>query len=236
MLFGLGLQLVWPKTWLLGENTYLFFYIFFKSLIKTLHFLQVKSIAEKHWKVWLEPLPLRLIPILLVCRKNMASSKCAPNQWGLCTSPLFGTDYFGATEAPQCFADGCQIKKQNTEMHQMWISWRCSICEPLWAIISTWKILGFISFCFFSQRSYQYFEPWFNHLLFETLDIFSWCVAVKCFFSAVQQTWLFQHFLDPSLFSLWLSIYLPLDVCVVDKFSIILIDCHPNYLFGIHLL
>lgn len=40
--------------------------------------------------------------------------------------------------------------------------------------------------CLFDQHN-QYFEPCLNHVLFETLDIFS-CVAVKCFFSAVQQT------------------------------------------------
>lgn len=44
-----------------------------------------------------------------------------------------------------------------------------------------WTIL-----CLFEWNN-QYFEPCLNHLLFETLDIFS-CVAVKCFISAVQQT------------------------------------------------
>lgn len=64
----------------------------------------------------------------------------------------------------------------------------CLFSEFLLAVIplekkkkKVWTI-----WCLFELNN-QYFEPCLNHLLFETLDIFS-CVAVKCFFSAVQQT------------------------------------------------
>lgn len=78
-----------------------------------------------------------------------------------------------------------------------------------------------------SEWSNQYFEPCLNHLLFETLDIFS-CVAVKCFFLLYNRHNSSSNIFGSFLFSLLLFMYLPLDVCVVDKFSAILVKCHPN--------
>lgn len=116
--------------------------------------------------------------------------------WGVIYSPLVCDGFLSwRTQAPQGFLhDWCQtVYFTNIR----WGSLRDAAFVNSYEQSSCWrrrkkkrkdkkkKEFGTI-LCLFEWNN-QYFEPCFNHLLFETLDIFS-CVAVECFFSAVQQT------------------------------------------------